>query len=154
MTEYNPRNWFWVVGGDVSRAWSSSARAYVFEWPANRVARIANEVELYDALAKQGLTSRAPQGPFTVDDVRAAFANIDAAATGAANDAASLAIVAEDIGMMLRSTASSTRLAAEPAISQAMRLERQQQAVSMRSVILQEAKARTKARSRVGVAHD
>lgn len=101
MTEYNPRDWFWIVGGNESRAWASAARTYVTDYPADRVSRIANEVELYDVLAKQGLVSRAPQGPFTLDEVRTAFAKIDAASTGAASDAASLAIVAEDIGMTL-----------------------------------------------------
>lgn len=101
MTEYNPRDWFWIVGGNESRAWASAARTYVTDYPADRVSRIANEVELYDVLAKQGLASRAPQGPFTVADIRAAFVNTDAVATGAANDADALAIVAEDIGMTL-----------------------------------------------------
>lgn len=98
---YSPQDWFWIVGGDDSRAWSSGSRAYVTDWPTDRASRIANAVELYDALAKQGLASRARQGPYSIDEVRAAFANIDAVATGAANDADALAIVAEDIGMTL-----------------------------------------------------
>lgn len=101
MTEYNPRDWYWTIGGDESRAWSSAAREYVTEWPADQTSRIANEVELYDVLAKQGMASRAPQGPYSIADVRAAFLNIDADATGDADDAGTLAIVAEDIGITL-----------------------------------------------------
>lgn len=101
MIAFDARNWNWIVGGNESRAWASAARTYVTDYPADRVSRIANEVELYDVLAKQGLVSRAPQGPFTLDEVRTAFAKIDAVATGAASDADALAIVAEDIGMTL-----------------------------------------------------
>jgi hypothetical protein len=101
MIEYTPHDWHWIVGGDPNRAWSSAARSYVTDYPSDRVSRIANEVELYDVLAKRGLASRAPQGPFTVGDVRAAFANIDAVATGAASDADALAVIAEEIGMTL-----------------------------------------------------
>lgn len=47
---YAPQNWFWIVGGDESRAWSSEAGAYVTEWDNRRVARIASEAELRDVL--------------------------------------------------------------------------------------------------------
>jgi len=50
MTEYNPNNWYWVVGGDGSRAWSSAAGAYVQEWPHDRVTRIASDAELSHVL--------------------------------------------------------------------------------------------------------
>jgi hypothetical protein len=26
---FTPRDWFWIVGGDETRAWSSAAAAYV-----------------------------------------------------------------------------------------------------------------------------
>ncbi len=32
MIWYNPSDWFWIVGGDESRAWSSAAGAYVGVW--------------------------------------------------------------------------------------------------------------------------
>ena len=102
---YNPRNWYWILGADENRAWSSAAAAYVTEWDADRVTRIANEVELYDALAKSGFKTRAPQGPFDVEEVRAALLNIDAAATGDAQTYSELAAAAEAIDFALpRST--------------------------------------------------
>lgn len=55
MTEFDPFNWFWVVGGNQSAAWSSAAGAYVTEWPADRLTRILNEAELTDVLAPYGL---------------------------------------------------------------------------------------------------
>lgn len=60
MTEYTARAWFWIVGGDESRAWSSAAGAYVTQWPADRVTRIANVEELNDVLRPQGLVLPAP----------------------------------------------------------------------------------------------
>jgi hypothetical protein len=57
---YNPRSWFWIVGGDETRAWSSAAGAYVTEWDAQRITRIANETELSDVLRSKGLTVPAP----------------------------------------------------------------------------------------------
>lgn len=47
---YDPRDWFWIVAGDDSRAWSSAECAYVGEWPAGRVTRIASESELTEVL--------------------------------------------------------------------------------------------------------
>lgn len=49
---YNPLDWFWVVAGDETRAWSSAACAYVTEWPSDRVTHIASEAELIDVLKK------------------------------------------------------------------------------------------------------
>lgn len=45
-----PQDWFWVVGDDESRAWSSAAGAYVTDYPAGSVTRILNEHELTDVL--------------------------------------------------------------------------------------------------------
>lgn len=67
MISYTPRSWFWIVGGDDSRAWSSAASAYVQSWDQSRLTRIASEAELNDVLAPYGL-----RGPLvTADHVRA-----------------------------------------------------------------------------------
>jgi hypothetical protein len=51
-----PHDWFWVVGGDESRAWSSAVGGYVIEYPiANGLTRIASEQELTDVLKSYGL---------------------------------------------------------------------------------------------------
>jgi hypothetical protein len=50
MITYSPTNWFWIVGGDTSRAWSSAANAYVADYSADRVSRIASEDELSEVL--------------------------------------------------------------------------------------------------------
>lgn len=60
MTEYNPSNWFWVVGGNTSRAWSSASSAFVENYPEDRVTRIASEADLSEVLRPYGL-----RGPFT-----------------------------------------------------------------------------------------
>ena len=99
--EYSPRNWFWVVGGDESRAWSSATGTYVIDYPAGQTTRIANEIELYDVLAKAGLAHKAPQRAFSATEVRGALVTIDAAATGEAADAIALTEVAELIGLRL-----------------------------------------------------
>lgn len=52
---YNPRDWFWIIGGDESRAWWSKTRAYVTQWPADRVTRIGTVAELRDVLAAAGV---------------------------------------------------------------------------------------------------
>lgn len=98
---YEPKNWFWIVGGDDGLAWSSAAKAWVVEWPSDRMTRIANEVELFDVLSRAGMASRAPDRVFTVEEVRQALAGVDAEATGDAGDAGSLRAVAENLGMML-----------------------------------------------------
>lgn len=55
LDTYSPHSWFWVVGNDTSRAWSSTAGTYVTSWPADRVTRIASEAELTDVLRPYGL---------------------------------------------------------------------------------------------------
>ena len=42
MISYDPRNWYWIVGDDEARAWSSAARGYVdiAEADPERVTRI------------------------------------------------------------------------------------------------------------------
>lgn len=69
MTTYDPRDWFWIVAGDESRAWSSASSAYVITWPDDRVTRIASESELSDVLRNYGI-----RGPVvTVSDYVAAI---------------------------------------------------------------------------------
>lgn len=53
---FTPSDWYWIVGGDTSRAWSSAAGSYVSAYPATRITRIANETELADVLRLYGLS--------------------------------------------------------------------------------------------------
>lgn len=64
---YYPKSWFWTIGGDEARAWSSAASAYVTQWDQTRQTRIASEQELSDVLKPYGL--RGPAA--SIDDVRA-----------------------------------------------------------------------------------
>lgn len=57
---YDPRAWFWIVGGDESRAWSSAAGAYVTEWPADKTTRILSEQELQEVLTNAGTPKSGP----------------------------------------------------------------------------------------------
>jgi hypothetical protein len=66
MPDYDPKNWFWVVGDDESRAWSSAQNAYVQSWDSARMTRIASEQTLSEVLRPYGL-----RGPYiSADDVR------------------------------------------------------------------------------------
>lgn len=66
MTDYDPFNWFWIVGGDQSRAWSSAAGAYVTEYPTDRLTRIVNEAELTDVLSAYSLPGPVVRVPTSV----------------------------------------------------------------------------------------
>lgn len=56
FTPYNPHDWYWIVGGDESRFWSSAAGAYVEQLPEGAgFTRILSEAELDDVLAPYGL---------------------------------------------------------------------------------------------------
>jgi len=101
MSDYNPRDWYWVVGGDESRAWSSASGEYESEYPGERATRVPNEVELFDVLARTGLTSKAPQRSFSAGEVRAALLAVDAGATADATTAEELQAVAANIGILL-----------------------------------------------------
>jgi len=57
---YDVRNWFWIVGEDTLRAWSSASGCYVQQWHGGRVTKIANEVELSDVLRPYGLAVPKP----------------------------------------------------------------------------------------------
>ena len=75
---YQPENWFWIVAGDTSRAWSSAAGAYVTEYPDDRLTRIESEASLNDVLRPYGLVLPSP----SPDDYAAAIqAHVDATAT-------------------------------------------------------------------------
>ena len=58
---YTPTDWFWIVGGDEARLWSSAAGAWVETLPEGAgFTRIANERELTDVLAPYGLLGPLP----------------------------------------------------------------------------------------------
>lgn len=63
MMAYNPHDWYWIVAGDDSKAWSSVSGNYVADWPADRTTRIASEQELSDVLSPYNLP-----GPVTTWD--------------------------------------------------------------------------------------
>lgn len=52
---YDPLDWFWVVGGDISKAWSSAAGGYVTDYPQDRVTDIESEDDLTDVLRPFGV---------------------------------------------------------------------------------------------------
>jgi len=77
MILFDPRDWFWIVGADESRAWSSAAGQYVTEYPGDCTTRIGTEEELADVLRPYGL----PLPLYVLDDYRkTAQAHIDAVA--------------------------------------------------------------------------
>lgn len=55
LNEYTPHNWFWIVGGDENKAWSSVASSYVQSWDASKTTRIPTEQDLTDVLRNHGL---------------------------------------------------------------------------------------------------
>lgn len=70
MKIYNPNDWFWIVGGDGSRWWSSRAGAYIKPDQAwldsgGVPTRIASETELVEVLNQYGLV-----GPLDKDGER------------------------------------------------------------------------------------
>jgi len=52
VSEYEPFNWFWIVGDDETRAYSSAAGGYVdvAQAPEDRITRIASMDELIEVL--------------------------------------------------------------------------------------------------------
>lgn len=60
MQVCDPAAWFWIVGADASKAWSSAAGAYVTQFPADRAIHVASEDALSDALRPFGLTLPKP----------------------------------------------------------------------------------------------
>lgn len=49
------RNWFWQIGEDASRYWSSAAAAYVADAPEDRMTAVPSLEDLQAALAQLGL---------------------------------------------------------------------------------------------------
>lgn len=75
--DHTPHDWFWLVAGDTSRAWSSAAGGYVTDYDPDRVAKAPSEADLTDTLRRYGLPGPAP----TQADYAAAIqAHVDAAA--------------------------------------------------------------------------
>lgn len=70
MTVYVPQDWFWIVGGNASRAWSSAAGGYVEDWPAERTSRIADEAELSTVLRAYGIIGPAIAAQDVKDEAR------------------------------------------------------------------------------------
>lgn len=63
-TPFNPRAWYWVVGADADRVYSSARgryvstedEAYVAWCAAGRPTHIASEPELIDVLTQRGVS--------------------------------------------------------------------------------------------------
>jgi hypothetical protein len=84
---YDPADWYWIVAGDESRAWSSVRATYVpasdtafAAWlsEGNRATRIASEFEL-DQVLRQQVSSDGIGRAFTAQEALAALAEIDLA---------------------------------------------------------------------------
>ena len=65
MEFYSLDNWFWIVGDDETRAWSSADSAYVTDWPAGRVTNIRSVSELDNVLVQHGLIG--PSGRYKIE---------------------------------------------------------------------------------------
>lgn len=78
MMSYNPIDWFWIVGGDESRAWSSAAGTYVASYPNDRLTRILSEQELTDVLRPYGLAGPYVPVPASVTPYQARMALLGA----------------------------------------------------------------------------
>ncbi|MBS0250157.1 MAG: hypothetical protein JSR78_03730 [Proteobacteria bacterium] len=61
MQVSDPAAWFWIVGDDASKAWSSAAGAYVTDFPPDRAIHIASEDALSDALRPFALALALPK---------------------------------------------------------------------------------------------
>lgn len=67
MMTYNPHDWYWVVGNDTNRYWSSKAAAYVAKKPKGYGAtKIDTEHNLSEVLAVYGLAGPVPIVPSSV----------------------------------------------------------------------------------------
>ena len=56
IATFDIMDWFWIVAGDTSRAWSSKAGAYVTKWPKDRQTHIVSEAELSEVLLARGIS--------------------------------------------------------------------------------------------------
>lgn len=60
---FNIRDWYWTVGNDQSRFWSSKSSAYVPVLPEGAgVTRIASEAELWGVLVEHAPDRLPPEG--------------------------------------------------------------------------------------------
>lgn len=57
---FNIKDWYWLVGNDTTKAWSSREKSYVTEWQENRVTKIISEAELNEVFYNAGLWQLAP----------------------------------------------------------------------------------------------
>lgn len=72
---YNPFDWYWIVGGDDTRYWSSAVGTWVQEYPEGAgLTRIASEMELSDVLADYGLPGPVDRAPDRVSPAQAEIA--------------------------------------------------------------------------------
>lgn len=110
---YDPRHWYWCVGGDESRVWSSEARAYVAAADAIYQAwlssgslptEIPNDVELNNVLAHQ-VPDLMMTRTFTPVEVMAALDHIDHGATATAFTAAEISAPTLDMAARLQALA-------------------------------------------------
>lgn len=78
IPHYTPENWFWIVGEDESRAWSSASGAYLSEYPAERTTRIGSERDLSEVLQAYDLTGPVAVVPRSVSPYQARMALLNA----------------------------------------------------------------------------
>lgn len=72
---HDPFDWYWVVGGDKSRFWSSKAAAYVNDLPEDAgITHILSEDELAEVLAVYGLLGPVELVPERVSPAQAEIA--------------------------------------------------------------------------------
>jgi hypothetical protein len=120
---YDPRDHYWIVGGDETKVWSSAKAdlvpaddvTYKAWLPTGRApSRIANRVELADVLLR-AYPAGAPNLSFTAAELIEAYTRIDQAATealfpggaeGVADDDLKLAAHASVLGLKVRAEAS------------------------------------------------
>jgi hypothetical protein len=70
LPRYTPENWFWKIGTDSGRWYSSAAAAYVTELPASAgVTTIGSEADLWAVLADR-YPAGLPAGDAAAQDVR------------------------------------------------------------------------------------
>lgn len=67
MITYDPKDWYWLVGNDESRYWSSKSSSYVNQKPDEYgVTKIDTEYNLAEVLAVYGLRGPVPVVPASV----------------------------------------------------------------------------------------
>src|SRR3569833_548410 len=57
IPEYDPRNWFWFIGGDETQVYSSAVAAYVKTASADlsRVSRANTESDVFESLRRENV---------------------------------------------------------------------------------------------------